>query len=241
MHHCKFDRRKNPGWCAPQEVATGETPDICTLLCFMFLDMVCCAHHANKQPGSQKGQEIRGRFVSFAWDTCHNLTSFVLADNTWKVIKRSVLWLANCPENEMRLDENNLQLDKAAGQELQRKVNFTRAGRDPCLTDGFVMKTLVLDREKMDDASPPENDDDSVNTEVGTPATIEEAPNLPENHDEELSDPPIKGEPSEALKGKRVHRKKKDAFQENHQSDQNSVPVCRSSRSYGVTRMCGRP
>jgi len=141
----------------------------------------------------------------------------------------------------MRLDENNLQLDKAAGQELQRKVNFTRAGRDPCLADGFVMKTLVLDREKMDDASPPENDDDSVNTEVGTPASIEEAPNLPENHDEELSDPPIKGEPREALKGKQVHRKKKDAFQENHRSDQNSVPVCQSSRSHGVTRMCGRP
>jgi len=41
------------GWRTPQEVATGETPDICILLYFMFWDIVCCAHHANKQPGSQ--------------------------------------------------------------------------------------------------------------------------------------------------------------------------------------------
>ena len=46
------------GWHAPQEVATGETPDINILLCFVFWDVVCCARHANKQPGSQKGQEI---------------------------------------------------------------------------------------------------------------------------------------------------------------------------------------
>ena len=48
------------GWRTPQEVATGETPDICILSCFMFWDVACCARHANKQPGSQKGQEIRG-------------------------------------------------------------------------------------------------------------------------------------------------------------------------------------
>jgi len=48
------------GWRAPQEVATGETPDICILLCFVFWDIACCARHANKQPGTQKGQEIRG-------------------------------------------------------------------------------------------------------------------------------------------------------------------------------------
>jgi len=46
------------GWRTPQEVATGETPDLCILLFFMFWDIVCCARHANKQPGSQKGQEI---------------------------------------------------------------------------------------------------------------------------------------------------------------------------------------
>jgi len=43
------------GWRTPQEVATGETPDICILLYFMFWDAVHCARHANKQLGSQKG------------------------------------------------------------------------------------------------------------------------------------------------------------------------------------------
>jgi len=75
------------GWRTPQEVATGETPDICILLFFMFWDIVHCARHANEQPGSQKGQEIRGRFVGFAWDVGHKLTFLVLADDTQKVIK----------------------------------------------------------------------------------------------------------------------------------------------------------
>jgi len=96
------------GWRTPQEVADGETPDICIPLCFMFWDIVHCARHANEQPGSQKGQEIRGCFVGFAWDVGHKLTFLVLTDDTRKVIKRSVLRLADCPENEMRLDENNL-------------------------------------------------------------------------------------------------------------------------------------
>jgi len=61
------------GWRAPEDVATGETPDSCILLCFMFWDIVHCACHANKQPGSQKGQEIRGRFVGFACDVGHKL------------------------------------------------------------------------------------------------------------------------------------------------------------------------
>ena len=106
------------GWRTPQKVATGETPDICILLFFVFWDIVHCARHANKQPGSQKGQEIRGRFVGFAWDVGHKMTFLVLTDDTRKVSKRSVLRLANCPENEMRLDENNLRLNKAAGKEL---------------------------------------------------------------------------------------------------------------------------
>ena len=219
------------GWRAPQEVATGETPDLCILLYFMFWDIVYCARHANKQPGSQKGQEIRGRFVGFAWDVGHKLTFLVLTDDTRKVIKRSVLRLADCPENEMRLDENNLRLDKAAGKELRRKVNFKTAGRDPCLADGFIMKTLVPDEEKLNDVSPPDNDDDSVETEIGTPESIEKVPDLPENYDEEILNHPTEEEdPSEILKGKRGRRKKKDTFQGNHRSDRSSVPVRKSSR-----------
>jgi len=192
------------GWRTPQEVADGETPDICILLYFMFWDIVYCARHANKQPGSQKGQEIRGRFVGFAWDVGHKLTFLVLTDDTRKVIKRSVLRLADCPENEIRLDENNLRLNKATGKELRRKVNFTTAGHDPCLADGFIMKTLVPDEEKLNDISPPDADDDSVDTKIGTPESIEKVPGLPENYDEEiLNHPTEEEEPSETLKGKR--------------------------------------
>ena len=188
------------GWRAPQEVATGETPDTCVALCFMFWDTVCCARHANNQPGLQKGQEIRGHFVGFIWDTGHHLTFLVLTDDTWKVIKRSVVQLANCPKNEMTLDENNLRLDKAPGQEPLGKVNFTTAGRDPCLADGFIMKTLVPDREKINDMPPSESDDDSVNTKIGTPEWIDKAHDLPENCDEEFLNPTADDKPSEALK-----------------------------------------
>jgi len=138
--------------------------------------------------------------------------------------------LANCPENEMRLDENNLRLDKATGKELGRKVNFTTAGCDPCLADGFIVKTLVPNEDKLNDVSPPEGDDDSVDTEIGAPESIEKAPDLPENYDEEFLNPPIEEEPFKTLKGKQGRRKKKDTFQGNHRSDRSSIPIRRSSR-----------
>jgi len=159
------------------------------------------------------------------------LSFLVLTDDTQKVIKCSVLRLANCPENEMRLDENNLRPDKAAGKELRRKANFTTAGRDPCLADGFIMKTPVPDEEKLNDASPPDGDDDSVDTEIGAPESIKNVPDPPENCDEEILNHPTKEEePSETLKGKRGRRKMKDTFQGNHGSDRSSIPVRRSSR-----------
>jgi len=130
----------------------------------------------------------------------------------------------------MRLDENNLRLDKAAGQELRRKVNFTTAGRDPCLADGFIMKTIAPDDEKLNDAPRPDNDDDSVDTEIGSPESIENLPDLPKNYDEEMLNPPFKEEPSKALKGKQGRRTKKDTFQGSHRSDRSDVPVHRSSR-----------
>jgi len=113
----------------------------------------------------------------------------------------------------MRLDENNLRLDKAAGKELRHKVNFTTAGRDPCLADGFIMKTLVPDEEKLNDVSPPDGDDNSVDAEIGTPESIEKVPDIPENYDEEILNHPTKEEEhSEILKGKRGRRKKKDTL-----------------------------
>ena len=89
------------GWRPPLEVVTGQTQDISILLYFMFWDVVYCARYINKQPGLQKGQEVRGRFVGFAWDVGHALTFLVLTDDTQKVIKRSKLRLADCPENEV--------------------------------------------------------------------------------------------------------------------------------------------
>jgi len=92
------------GWRPPVEVATGITQDVSILLQLMFWDIACCARCANKQPGSEKGQEMRGRFVGFAFNVGHALAFLVLADNTRKVIKRSVLQLADLPENEIRMD-----------------------------------------------------------------------------------------------------------------------------------------
>jgi len=92
------------------------------------------------------------------------------------------------------------------------------------------MKTLVPNEDKLNHVSPPEGDDDSVNTEIGTPDSIDKAPDPPENCDKELLDPPIEEEPAEMLKGKRGRRKKKDAFQGNHRSDRSSIPIRKSSR-----------
>jgi len=92
------------------------------------------------------------------------------------------------------------------------------------------MKTLVPNEDKLNDVSPPEGDDDSVDTEIGTPDLIEKVPDLPENYDEELLNPPIEEEPSKTLKGKPGRRKKKDTFQGNHRSNQSSIPTRRSSR-----------
>jgi len=77
---------------------------------------------------------------------------------------------------------------------------------------------LVPDEEKLNDASPPEGNHDSADTEIGTPEPIEKAPELPENCDEELLNHPTEEEPSKTLKGKRG-QKKKNAFQGNHRSD----------------------
>jgi len=173
------------------EVATGITQDVSMLLCFMFWDIVYCARYANKQPGSQKGQEIRGRFVGFAFDVGHALTFLVLTDDTRKVFKRSVLRLAELPENEIRMDQNNLRLDKAAGETIKRKLNFRTTGCDPCLAEGFIMKTLVPDTDAMNDVPPvvDQNEEDSVEEEKSVPIPLDDVPELPENMDEELVQP----------------------------------------------------
>jgi len=65
------------------------------------------------------------------------------------------------------------------------------------------MKILVPNEDKLNNVSPPEGDDDSVDTEIGTPDSIEKVPDLPENYDEELL---------------------------NHRSNRSSIPIRKSSR-----------
>ena len=89
---------KSLGWRPPLKVLTGQTLDISILLCFMFWDVVYCARYEDAQykgqVGSQKSDEIRGRFVGFAWDVGHVLTFKILTDDTHRVIKRSQVRLA---------------------------------------------------------------------------------------------------------------------------------------------------
>jgi hypothetical protein len=124
--------------------------------------------------------------------TGHALTFLELTDDTRKIIKRSVLRLAECPENQIWMDQNNLRLDKAAGKTLQRKVNFRTVGIDPSLADNFTTKTLSPDTDAMNDASSPiddQDDNESIDTEAIEPASIKEVPELPEKWDEELDNP----------------------------------------------------
>jgi len=177
----------------------------------MLWDIVYCARYANKQPGSQKGQEIRGRFVGFAFDVGHALTFPMLTDDTRKVIKCSVLRLAKLPENEIRMDQNNLRLDKAAGQTIKQKLNFRTTGHDLCLAKGFIMKTLVPDTDAMNDMSPvdDQNEEDSVKEEKSVPIPLDDVPELPENMDEELVQPVTRDDSDDFLKNHRGRRKKK--------------------------------
>ena len=103
---------KSLRWKPPLEILTGQTIDISICLCFLFWDVVycsCCAENDyHEQVGSEKSDEIRGRFVGFAWDIGHTLTFKVLTDDTRRVIKRSRLRLS-------KSGENNLKLDAAAG------------------------------------------------------------------------------------------------------------------------------
>lgn len=96
------------GWKPPLEKLTGQTVDISVLLCFMFWDVVYVKRYKDEnfkdQIGSKKTNEIRGRFVGFAWSVGHALTFKVLTDDTKKVICRSQIRLAKDGENNLKLD-----------------------------------------------------------------------------------------------------------------------------------------
>jgi len=100
------------------------------------------------------------------------------------------------------MDRNNLQLDKAAGETIKQKVTFRTAGRDPCLAEGFIMKTLTPDTDVMNDVSPA---------------------------DEELVQPSTRDDSDEFLKRHRGRKKKKDRFQGSHRHDRSPTPERRRS------------
>ena len=106
------------------------------------------------------------------------------------------------------------------------KIDIRTAGRDPCLAEGFIMKTLVPNDEAMNDVFPKDNakDDDSVDTEIGRPIPIDDVPPLPENMDEELVQSTLEDDPKDFLQLNRGRRKKKDTFQGSHRHDRNPTP-----------------
>ena len=69
----------------------------------MFWDVVYVPKYENTQMG-EKENEIRGRFVGFAWNVGHALTFKILTDDTQKIIDRSCVRLAKVGENNLRLD-----------------------------------------------------------------------------------------------------------------------------------------
>ena len=99
---------KSLGWRPPLEVLSGNTLDISIFMCFLFWDIVCVSRYKDKQfkdqVRSKKSDEMRGRFVGFAWDVGHALTFLVLTSDANKIIARSQLRLAKDMENNLKLD-----------------------------------------------------------------------------------------------------------------------------------------
>ena len=89
---------------------------------------------------------------------------------------------------------------------------------DSHLADRFVVKIPVADDHEMTDALLPDNNAESVDKKEDTLVSIEQAPGLPKNLDEETSSPPLCNDLSVALKGQCGHTKKKDMFQDNHRN-----------------------
>ena len=129
---------KSLDWRPPLEVLTGQTIDISIMLCFMFWDVVYVSRYPDDkysgQVGSEKSEEIRGRFVGFAWDVGHAMTFKVLTDDTQRVIKRSKLRLA-------KVGENNLKLDVEAGAVPERI--YIKSKRDE-EGDDLVLPTIDM-------------------------------------------------------------------------------------------------
>jgi hypothetical protein len=71
----------------PMKLATGSTPNISALLCFVFMEPV---YSQAQEPGfPSKSREKRGYFVGIAEHVGHAMTFKILTDNTKRVINHS--------------------------------------------------------------------------------------------------------------------------------------------------------
>ncbi len=153
---------KKLGHRIPMSVLLGCTRDISIFLQYLFWDIVYVHRYHDSgysgQIGSDKSNEIRGRFVGFAWDVGNALTYKVLTDDTKKVIYRSRLRLA-------KDEENNLKLDLQAEDVPQREhITSKRDFEDPNVVlptiEGFT-SPFVDD----DDLSPATDQGEQAQTE----------------------------------------------------------------------------
>ena len=99
---------KSLGGRPPLSVLLGVTIDISIILQFVFWDIVYVSRDQdssfNRQVGHEATNEIRCRFVGFAWNVGHALTFRVFNEKTRKFLERSQLRLGTEGENNIRLD-----------------------------------------------------------------------------------------------------------------------------------------
>jgi hypothetical protein len=136
----------------------------------------------NKQVGSKKATEVRGRFVGFSWDHGHALTFKILLDDTKQIIHRSRVRLAE-------EGERNLKLDAVLDKDVKKRV-FIQSKRDDDLENpDFSLPTIDMSKDpfsiELEDAITP----DEGETTGAEPAfkdrpvveTVDDEEDLPEH------------------------------------------------------------
>ena len=86
------------GWRPPLEALSGQTIDISILLIFLFWDLAFVARNDKDDEnftGSDKANEVMGRFIGFAQHVGHALTFKILNLETNTMWHRSRVRLAD--------------------------------------------------------------------------------------------------------------------------------------------------
>ena len=187
------------GWRTPLSVLTGQTTDISIILMFLFCDLVYCSRYpddkCNGKPGSAKADEIRGRFVGFAWNVGHTLTFKVYNEDSGHILERSMIRLATDDSN------NNLKLDAQHGANPERvytvgKFDDKVFSDDEAVRDSLVLPTIDMsdipsDEFKSPSDSPPASEDTTPSPDVLQPTVDidEDTPAIPQ--DTTTPQPPV--------------------------------------------------